>query len=127
MDQHRWGALSTEPYTQHTWLDRVVRNWVGSLLYSHVIADFKVQFSIVADAEKERLVAPTYVMPPLITNGPLAATYEAGPVDRFEHRMHTYNTISRHDIAHLMMALTEQEGMERCRPQCLGRPVLQSR
>ena len=81
---------------------------IALTLYSKPSEDFGRQLAEIESAKTSGIIAPTLIMPPLLTNGKRTDKYLSGDIEEFKDNMSVTNTISRADMADLCLKLGEK-------------------
>lgn len=102
-----WGMGPSRAYIESL-LMRSVIYIAKSTFWSRPYADFERQFESIDRAEREGLIRPTILLPPMLKQGPKSDTYVCGEPGAMKQRIRITSSISRASLADLVVHLAER-------------------
>lgn len=102
-----WGMEPTRPSLR--WYERAFVSLAVNTFYAPVARDFTRTVALLEAATADGLIQSIQLMPPLLTNGALTATYEYGDaLGAMKGKMHTFDSVSRASMANVAMLVGEK-------------------
>jgi putative NADH-flavin reductase len=102
-----WGMGPSQAYIEGL-LMRTMVSVAKSTFWSRPYADFENQFERLDFAERQGLIRPTILLPPMLKQGPISDNYAYGEPETLKQRMRVTSTISRASLADLCVRLAER-------------------